>query len=420
MDISLREWLIIIGVLIILGVIIDGLRRMRLGRKDQLQMSRRLGGDLGDASPLDEMENPELPTRGFRVIRRGEDSAKYAEAARAFEQEQAQAREHHERVEPGFDEDGGYDKADEREGDPLGYSEQVELDEQVEDDERSGRAYASDEFEEGDYGRGNDSDDDDIDSDDRYDNAETDAHEPLMSEADSAFTTAGEREAVEQPMHAEDDEDDRGSRSGGVGRKASGPAGLSSASGKTAAPKEESRFKERFLQKMEPVRRMTEKVQSISRAKQQQQPAKPASKLQHLTVVNVVSKDEQGFDGATLDRILKAVGMQRTAQDTFVRHEDDFDEGEVQFTLVNAVEPGTFPKDMISFRTPCLALILVLPGPDNTIQAFDYMIEIAQVIVKNCNGELLDADHSAMTSQTIEHHRQSIREFERKSRSVKV
>src|SRR5690606_27722122 len=103
MDISLREWLIIIGVLIILGVIIDGLRRTRLGRKDQLQMSRRLGGDLNDASPLDVIENPELPNRGFRVIRRGEDSVKYAEAARAFEEDQARDRQH--RVEPDFDDD---------------------------------------------------------------------------------------------------------------------------------------------------------------------------------------------------------------------------------------------------------------------------------------------------------------------------
>ncbi|MAM89495.1 MAG: hypothetical protein CME36_19520 [unclassified Hahellaceae] len=414
MDISLREWLIIIGVLIILGVIIDGLRRMRLGRKDQLQMSRRLGGDLSDASPLDEIENPELPTRGFRVIRRGEDSVKYAEAARAFEEEQA--RDHRERVEPGFDEETAYETHDNRDVDPLGYSEQTALDERVDDDEQSGRAYASEDFEEDDYGSEH-IEDDDVTADDRYDESGADAHEPLMSEADDDYAVPVRRDA-EQPMHAEDDDEDRVSRGSSVGSRSGGKAGLAAAAGKASAPKEENGFRERFLQKMEPVRRMTEKVQSISRAKQQ--PAKPASKLQHLTVVNVVSKDELGFDGATLDRILKAVGMQRTAQDTFVRHEDDFDEGEVQFTLVNAVEPGTFPKDMISFRTPCLALILVLPGPDNTIQAFDYMIEIAQVIVKNCNGELRDSDHSAMTSQTIEHHRQSIREFERKSRSVKV
>ena len=413
MDISLREWLIIIGVLIILGVVIDGLRRMRLGRKDQLQMSRRLGGDLGDVSPLDDdIENPELPNRGFRVIRRGEDSVKYAEAARAFEEEQA----HRDRLEPDFDYNHS-DQAD-RTDDPLGYTRQSELDARVGDDERTRQIVANEEFEEDDFVT--DEDDDLVDERINHpDDTEVvkGAAQQLMSEND-AVGSSRDYDADEQPMHAEDDGEDRGARAGGTVRHSGTKASLATVS-KAGASKDEGRFKERFLQKMEPVRRMTEKVQSISRAKQQE-PSRPASRLQHLTVVNVVARDEQGFDGMTLDKILKAVGMQRTAQDTFVRHEDDFDEGEVQFTLVNAVEPGTFPKGMTSFRTPCLAFILVLPGPENTIQAFDYMIEIAQVIVKNCNGELRDADHSAMTSQTIEHHRQSIREFERKSRSVKA
>jgi len=76
-----RDWLIVVGVLIILGILADGYRRMRLAKMDSLKMSRNMGGDLGE-SPLDDDFNPELPSGGARIVGR----------------EQADVR-----IEPGFD-----------------------------------------------------------------------------------------------------------------------------------------------------------------------------------------------------------------------------------------------------------------------------------------------------------------------------
>ena len=64
---NLRDWLIIIGVVIIVGIVLDGFRRMRLARKDALKMSLDMGGNL-DKTPLDDDYNPELPTGGARVV----------------------------------------------------------------------------------------------------------------------------------------------------------------------------------------------------------------------------------------------------------------------------------------------------------------------------------------------------------------
>jgi cell division protein ZipA len=69
---NLREWLFIAGVVIILGILIDGIRRMRLAKQDSLKMSRDLGGHI-DASPLDDDFNPELPGGGVRVIKPGDE-----------------------------------------------------------------------------------------------------------------------------------------------------------------------------------------------------------------------------------------------------------------------------------------------------------------------------------------------------------
>jgi cell division protein ZipA len=65
---SLREWLIAIGSLIVIGVVIDGIRRVRRARKESVAISSGMGADDLDASPLDDEFNPELPNGGARTI----------------------------------------------------------------------------------------------------------------------------------------------------------------------------------------------------------------------------------------------------------------------------------------------------------------------------------------------------------------
>ncbi len=67
---NLRDWLIVIGAVIILGILLDGFRRMRLANKDSLKMSRDMGGDF-ENTPVDDDYNPELPSGGARVVSPG-------------------------------------------------------------------------------------------------------------------------------------------------------------------------------------------------------------------------------------------------------------------------------------------------------------------------------------------------------------
>lgn len=66
-----RDWIIVVGVIVILGILLDGYRRMRLARMDSLKMSKNMGGEI-DTSPLDDDYNPELPGGGARVVARSE------------------------------------------------------------------------------------------------------------------------------------------------------------------------------------------------------------------------------------------------------------------------------------------------------------------------------------------------------------
>jgi cell division protein ZipA len=149
--------------------------------------------------------------------------------------------------------------------------------------------------------------------------------------------------------------------------------------------------------------------------------SRPNSAAQEVLIVNVLSKDKAGFKGQDVLQILLACDLRFGNMNIFHRYEKANGKGAVQFSVANLVEPGTFDLDRIeSFTTPGLCFFLALPGPEKAITAFNYMVETAQVLVKNLNGELRDEAHSVMTQQTIEHCRQRIRDFERKQLTLQL
>jgi cell division protein ZipA len=137
--------------------------------------------------------------------------------------------------------------------------------------------------------------------------------------------------------------------------------------------------------------------------------------------VNVVAKGMDGFAGQELIHILLACDMRFGDKDIFHRYESPNGSGKLQFSMANAIEPGTFDLTHPNkIKTRGLSFFMGLPGPKDTIGAFDAMAEIAYVISRNLGGEVRDDSHSVMTPQTLEHYRQRIKDFERKQLSLKI
>ena len=134
---------------------------------------------------------------------------------------------------------------------------------------------------------------------------------------------------------------------------------------------------------------------------------------QEVVVINIVAKD-QPFKGPDLLHILLACDLRFGEMNIFHRHEQSNGKGSVQFSMANSVEPGFFDLDTIDdFTTPGVCFFMSVPGPEEPIKAFECMIETAQCLVSNLNGEMLDESRSVMTSQTLEHCRQRLHDFER-------
>ncbi len=153
------------------------------------------------------------------------------------------------------------------------------------------------------------------------------------------------------------------------------------------------------------------------RAQQLEQKAQaPAAKVdpseQEVVIINVMAPEAEPFKGPDLLHILLACGLRHGDMNIFHRQEDS---GQVQFSMANILQPGTFDLDSIdSFTTPGVSFFMCLPGPEDPMQAYDFMVETAQCLVKNLHGELRDESRSVMTAQTLEHCRQRVMEFERK------
>lgn len=137
-----------------------------------------------------------------------------------------------------------------------------------------------------------------------------------------------------------------------------------------------------------------------------------------VIIISVMSRDEAGFSGSTLLNLMLACGLRySTDMGIFHRFETEAAGSNLQFSMVNAVKPGTFPVPQLEdFSTPGITLLMPLPGADDTSAAFEAMVETAMVIVRHLGGELKDENQSVMTAQTVGFARQRVQEFERRYR----
>lgn len=132
-------------------------------------------------------------------------------------------------------------------------------------------------------------------------------------------------------------------------------------------------------------------------------------------MLNVVARKPEGFRGDDILHILLACDLRFGDMSFFHRHEFEAGRGAIQFSVANMMQPGVFDIDnMADFTTPGLVFFVTLPGPDDMMKAFDYMLEAAQAVARNLDGDVLDETRSALTRQTLEHSRQQIRDLERR------
>ena len=140
----------------------------------------------------------------------------------------------------------------------------------------------------------------------------------------------------------------------------------------------------------------------------------PPPGLDQVVVIWVVAKAGTSFNGQDLVKALADNGL-RYGNDALFR-KYDVDSGEELFSVVNGLEPGTFDlSDLEILSTSRIVMLLSLVNATTGLAAFSEMLDAAQDISISLGGELRDENMGPMTGQTIEHYRQRISDYKRKS-----
>lgn len=150
------------------------------------------------------------------------------------------------------------------------------------------------------------------------------------------------------------------------------------------------------------------------------QPEQESLPVEEVLVINVVARDELGFVGSALHQSILESGLRFGEMNIFHRHESMSGNGDVLFSMANALKPGVFDLDeMDGGHVRAVSFFMGLPGPRHPKQALDLMISAARKLSHELGGDLKDDQRSVLTAQTIEHYRQRIAEFERRHYSLR-
>lgn len=136
-----------------------------------------------------------------------------------------------------------------------------------------------------------------------------------------------------------------------------------------------------------------------------------------VLITHVVPKSEEGFCGEDILYLVNNCDLRHGEKGIFHRFEQPNGEGCIQFSMANSFNPGIFdPETLLHERIYGLSLFMSLPGPEKAMDAFEAMSEMASVVARNLGGDVHDETHSIMALQTIEHNRQQVRDFVRKQK----
>lgn len=384
----IKDWAIIIGTLLILVILIDGIRRKRNERYGNIKVSRSLKKSLKhhddhDEEALEEAPSytSELPNGGARVIGQRDPSIpvpsieKKAQAKsfiekRTRQQGEAPAVERRAAREPqqtslnlGESVPMLMESVEDAKGQPLAQHERIEpsfsvlrddLDERYDESEQDYRD--DDAYEREDY-----------ESDSRYEASDDYPDEELQEESD-VYAEADDERGYEEEQDEDDDEYDE----------------------------------------------QDDEDDHSAQSSQQNIAAKQPTEPEEVLIINVMAHKGEMLKGADLLDIILRCGMRYGSMDIFHRHSDAKGDGALLFSMANMVKPGTFDLDaMDDFETPGVSLFMTLPIDADSMQSFELMVDTAHAIAEGLNGEMKDEQRSAMTRQTLEHCRQRIRDFER-------
>lgn len=114
-----------------------------------------------------------------------------------------------------------------------------------------------------------------------------------------------------------------------------------------------------------------------------------------ILAINLKAPEGKSFGGEQLVVHLNRLGLRFGSYDIF--HFED------QFSLASAYEPGTFDLNRLeSLKTSALIFFMETAHLKDVREAFETMLETAQILARQLRAELFDEQWKPLTPETIE------------------
>ena len=385
-QLSIRDWMILIGGMMIAAVLIDAVRRYWGERRAEIKLNAR----IERASPLSDDDDAfnlltELPNGGARIVHRDDLQIDPQATAPTFETSAA-----------------GRDRADspsryEPAPDPIDVAVAAEL---VETSDTGSTVGASA-------------------------STESASDDPALSEPEAVESAAGagtSRPAADAPAPPANAEtlEEAASAERTVARETATESQAKEPASRRRTVKPAPEAAEKLLADDADTSGTVDWLDTLE-ADESLEPDTPEhgrlprGANTHVFILYVVAQAEEGFSGTDILEILLACDLRFGDMDFFHRHERASGRGPIEFSVANMMKPGVFDIDhMEPLQTRGLMFLFTLPGPSDMLKAFDYMYETVKVVAKSLGGDIQDETRSVITRQSLEHMRQQIRELERR------
>jgi cell division protein ZipA len=133
---------------------------------------------------------------------------------------------------------------------------------------------------------------------------------------------------------------------------------------------------------------------------------------QKIVTLRLVAREKKAFKGDDLILSMRGIGLRHGKFGIFHRY-DGNDETRTIFSAASLVEPGSFDLANIKDQEiPGISLFLVLPGPIDSVEAFDLMMAAARALSQSLAGELLDESGSTLSIQRERYLREEIIKYQ--------
>ena len=140
--------------------------------------------------------------------------------------------------------------------------------------------------------------------------------------------------------------------------------------------------------------------------------AAPDLAIDRVVSVHVMATT-QLIQGRKLLELLLQYGLRYGDMQIFHRHEHPAGQGDILFSMAQAIEPGTFNIDTLERDlVPGVSFFMSLPGVKSTL-AYDLMIDTARRLAQELQADLLDAQSQPLNSVVLEQWRDEVVAYER-------